>query len=301
MTEFPKDGFLILDKPSGMTSQDAVTRVRRSLHADKAGHTGTLDPLATGVLPIAWGEATKVIPFTGEDVKGYAVEGELGMATDTYDAEGQPAQRGDPSGVRREDLESALRRFLGEQVQIPPRFSAVKIKGKPAYSYAHRGQDVVLKPRSVLLSSVDLISFASPCFSLKVTCSKGTYIRTLVHDLGVALGCYAHVTGLRRFRTGPFTLDQALALEECERNPAHAQEHSLSIEQVLASLPKIPLIAEEISLVRAGARLEGLNHWREIQMISGDLLALAYQGRIWALCRKEHGEEWKYARVLNRA
>lgn len=297
---FPKDGFFILDKPAGFSSQGAVTRVRRWLKADKAGHTGTLDPLATGVLPIAWGEATKVIPFTGEDEKEYAVEGILGQATDTYDAEGRPTERGEAGGVLREDLEASLDPFRGILEQLPPQFSAVKIKGRPAYSYAQRGEEVALKARRIEIFSLTLTSFDRPRFSLRVACSKGTYIRTLVHELGVALGCYAHVSALRRLRTGPFTLEGALPLPEREAEAVPGTSGIRSIEDVLAAWPSLALGDGEVARVRSGVDLTTLDNWTENQAISGPVLTLTHGGLIHAVCRKGPEGGWKYARVLIR-
>lgn len=294
-------GFLVLDKPSGLTSQETVFQVRKCLDLPKAGHTGTLDPLATGVLPVAWGEATKVIPFLDEARKEYLVEGILGISTDTYDSDGTPALRGDYTLIFREDLEKALEGFRGEVEQIPPLYSAVKIGGRPAYRYARKGEDVPRPSRNITVRRIELTSFDPPRFALSVACSRGTYVRSLVHDLGVALGCFAHVCGLKRLKTGDFTLAQALSLTELEEHPLRGWERALSIEQALPDIPKISLEASELDRVRQGARLPRVDKLIETQGILGETLALTDGNQIHALWKRNLQGEWKYARVLNRS
>src|SRR5918996_147242 len=192
------DGLLILDKPSGLTSQQALSRVRRALKVKKLGHTGTLDPLATGVLPIALGEATKIIPYLEETTKSYRVTGRLGETTDSYDSDGKTLRRADPAWVDHGQLVALIQNFLGPQEQVPPLYSAIKVQGRPLYSYARsgEGEDVELKPRQVHFAGLELEGFVSPDFVLRVDCSKGTYVRSLIHDIGERLGCGAHVTEL---------------------------------------------------------------------------------------------------------
>ncbi|MCE9625991.1 MAG: tRNA pseudouridine(55) synthase TruB [Deltaproteobacteria bacterium] len=295
------DAFIVIDKPRGISSQTAVSRLRRALGVAKAGHTGTLDPLATGVLPVALGEATKVIPYLDEDQKVYRVEGLMGIATDTYDAEGRETHRAERVEVSREALEEAVRGFLGEQDQMPPVYSAIKKAGKPLYSYARQGQEVEVPTRKVRMDRLDLESFDGARFSLRVECSKGTYIRSLVHDLGLRLGCWAHVTELRRLRSGPFSESQALPLEGIVSEPALAKGRDLSIESCLEYLPKLSLESElERDRVLSGVPLARIKQALGNTQDLGKTLALAYEGRIYALILAQAGGDFTYGRVLNR-
>ncbi|MCC7343923.1 MAG: tRNA pseudouridine(55) synthase TruB [Deltaproteobacteria bacterium] len=295
------DAFLVLDKPRGLSSQQAVSRARRALGAEKAGHTGTLDPLATGVLPIALGEATKVIPYLEEDLKEYRVTARLGVATDTYDAEGRETQRSEGLSVERGALEAALAGFLGEQEQIPPPFSAIKKDGKPLYAYAREGKDVELKPRRIRIDGLELESFEFPDLSLKVSCGKGTYVRSLIHDLGRRLGTWAHVTELRRLRSGPFTEAQALSLAEIEQDPEAARGRFLEIEACLGHLPQLPLAnEEEKDRVLSGVPLRRIKQVIESNKLFSKPLALTFAGRIQAIVQDSGGPDFSYGRVLHR-
>lgn len=295
------DAFLVLDKPRGLSSQQAVSRARRALGAEKAGHTGTLDPLATGVLPIALGEATKVIPYLDEDIKEYRVVARLGVATDTYDAEGRETHRSEGLSVERAALEAALAGFLGEQEQTPPPFSAIKKDGKPLYAYAREGKDVELKPRRIRIDSLRLESFEFPAFSLTLSCGKGTYVRSLVHDLGRRLGTWAHVTELRRLRSGPFTEAQALSLTDLEGDPGAARGRLLGLEACLSHLPQLPLASEEEkSRVLSGVPLRRIKQVIESNKLFKRPLALTYEGLIQAIVTDEGGSEFSYGRVLHR-
>lgn len=295
------DAFLVLDKPRGLSSQQAVSRVRRALGAGKAGHTGTLDPLATGVLPIALGEATKVIPYLDEDRKEYRVAARLGVATDTYDAEGRETQRSEGLSVERGALEAALSDFLGEQEQVPPPFSAIKKDGKPLYAYAREGKAVELKPRRVRIDALELESFEFPHLSLKINCGKGTYVRSLVHDLGRRLGTWAHVTELRRLRSGPFTEAQALNLSDLEGDPKAARSRFLEIEACLGQLPRLPLASEEEkNRVLSGVPLRRIKQLIESNKLFNKPLALTFEGRILAIVHDAGGPDFSYGRVLHR-
>ena len=295
------DGFLILDKATGMTSQQALTRIRRALKVKKLGHTGTLDPLATGVLPIALGEATKLIPYLEEDTKRYQVTGRLGETTDSYDSDGQILRRVDPSGIDRGQLEAAVQGFLGNQEQIPPAYSAIKFQGRPLYDYARKGEEVELRPRRVHFERLELESFALPDFKLQIFCSKGTYVRSLIHDIGERLGCGAHVTQLRRMASGRFDLERALSLESLLEDPSLLASHLLSIEDLLRDWPKIDLEgAEEIQRARSGVSLRRINQVIEIKGFYGKRLCLADGGRIQALIEATPGRDFEYLRVFNR-
>jgi len=224
------DGILVLDKPRGLTSNAALQKIRWLLNAEKAGHTGSLDPLATGVLPLCFGEATKFSQYLLDADKGYETLMHLGVTTATGDAEGEVLERRDVS-VDRDALEAVLSRFRGDISQIPPMYSALKRDGQPLYKLARAGEVVEREPRSVTIGRLDLLSFEPPFARLSVACSKGTYIRTLVEDIGQVLGAGAHVAELRRTQAGPFSLDQAISLESLEQ--AHAEGGSEALDRFL--------------------------------------------------------------------
>lgn len=210
--KFPMNGILVIDKPQGPTSHDICQYFKRTLPVKKVGHAGTLDPLATGVLVILLDGATKLQPiFLGQD-KEYEFTMRLGETTDTYDAQGKNlATRPIPSNVEQK-LKVLLSRFTGEILQTPPLFSAIKKNGQPLYKLARRGESVAIAPRKIKIHSLDLISFDLPQVTLRMRCSSGTYVRSLVHDIGQVLGCGAHVKALRRLRSEPFGLENAITL-----------------------------------------------------------------------------------------
>ena len=207
------DGILLLDKPVGITSNAALVQSRRLLGAAKAGHTGTLDPLASGLLPICLGEATKFTALLLDADKTYEAEVALGAATTTGDAEGEVVSRGDVSGSEPR-LEPVLQQFLGDQTQVPPMFSALKHKGRPLYSYARAGELVERAARAITVHELELLAFDGETLRIRVRVSKGTYVRTLAHDIGARLGCGAHLKGLRRTAIGELTIDGATTLEQ---------------------------------------------------------------------------------------
>ncbi len=294
------DAFLVLDKPQGLSSQQAVTRVRKALGAAKAGHTGTLDPLATGVLPIALGEATKVIPFLDEEKKEYRVEALLGVTTDTYDAEGQETSRQSAAGIARGDVAALLPGFLGEQAQIPPSFSAIKKLGKPLYAYAREGREVEAESRRIRIDSLELESFGEERLVLRVQCSKGTYIRSLVHDLGKALGCGAHVVALRRLASGLFGETQALSLDQVLSDPKATEAKLLSLESCLARMEALPLESEaERDRVRSGVPLHRISQLIVNKELFDRTLTLVFAEKIIALIESKQGGDFSYGRVLN--
>ena len=224
------DGIILLDKPLGFTSNAALQKVRWLLNAAKAGHTGSLDPLATGVLPLCFGEATKFSQYLLEADKGYEALMQLGETTATGDAEGDVLLRREVK-VDRAQIEAALPAFRGEISQIPPMYSALKRDGQPLYKLARAGEVVEREARSVTIARLELLSLENNQVRLAVDCSKGTYIRTLVEDLGEALGCGAHVIELRRTQAGPFSLAQTVTLEELEA--AHADGGNEAIDRFL--------------------------------------------------------------------
>lgn len=212
------NGWLVLDKPAGMTSTQAVAAVRRAYNAQKAGHAGTLDPLATGILPIALGEATKTVPFAVDGEKAYRFRVLWGTETTTDDREGSAVKTSDTRPTRVE-IEALLPRFIGNIMQTPPAFSAIKIAGERAYDLARSGEDVKLEPRPVDIYSLDIIDDAAPGDVMETTtfeteCGRGTYVRAIARDLGRLLGCFGHVIDLRRTRVAGFTEERAVSLEE---------------------------------------------------------------------------------------
>ncbi len=208
-------GIIVLDKPLGFTSNAALQKVRWLLNAEKAGHTGSLDPLATGVLPLCFGEATKFSQYLLDADKGYEAVMQLGITTTTADAEGDVLQRREVR-VTAADIEAVLPRFRGDIEQVPPMYSALKRDGQPLYKLARAGEVVEREARSVTIARLELLGLEGDLARLSVSCSKGTYIRTLVEDIGEALGCGAHVQALRRTHAGPFELAQAVTLETLE-------------------------------------------------------------------------------------
>jgi tRNA pseudouridine55 synthase len=210
----PINGILLLDKPLHLSSNQALQKVKHLLQAKKAGHTGSLDPLATGMLPICFGKATKLAQsFLGAD-KQYTVTAKLGETTATGDAEGEVLETKPVPSLTAEDLQTVLAKFKGEITQIPPMYSAVKIAGKPLYQLARQGITVERQPRAINIYALELVELSLPLMTLKVHCSKGTYIRTLAEDIGQALGCGAYVTALRRTTVGHFSSDTMLTIEQ---------------------------------------------------------------------------------------
>lgn len=216
------DGILVIDKPEGVTSHDVVQNVRRWADQRRVGHLGTLDPLATGVLPIALGEATKLSKLLTHGEKEYTGEIRLGLETTTYDREGEVTARSEGPWPERETIEKALDRFRGEIDQVPPPYSAIKQGGQPAFRRARRGESVELEPRRVTLYEVRIDHYTPPLLGVTVRCSAGTYLRSLAHDLGRDLDTRGSLWDLRRVRSGPFSLDQAVRLDELpESGRAH--------------------------------------------------------------------------------
>ncbi len=210
------DGFFVIDKPAGITSHDVVSRVRRILGTRKVGHTGTLDPFATGVLPVAVNDGTKAIPFLDEGVKCYEALMQLGVVTDTLDMTGKLLRESDCSFVSEQQLLNAFSHFTGSILQIPPMYSAIKQGGQPLYKLARMGHEVERSARPVEIYSIELLSFALPFVSIRVTCSRGTYVRTLADDIGAMAGCGAALKELRRTASGPFEISAAHTLEDLE-------------------------------------------------------------------------------------
>lgn len=210
------DGILNIDKPYGITSMDVVRRLKRASAQRRVGHGGTLDPIATGVIPICFGQATRLMENVVGGSKTYLATVELGASTDTYDALGEITERRDTSGITIGDLERAVSTFAGEIQQVPPMYSALKRDGKRLYDLARAGVEVEREPRSVVVHDIALKDWAPPVATLQVDCGKGFYMRSLAYDLGQALGCGGHLKTLARLRCGIFTVSDALSLEEAE-------------------------------------------------------------------------------------
>ncbi len=241
------DGVLLVDKPLGFSSNGLLQKVRWLYQAQKAGHTGALDPAATGLLPICFGEATKFTKYLLESDKRYEATGILGICTETLDAEGEITSTNEVPDITSAQLTTLIQeQFLGDIEQVPPMYSALKRDGQKLYELARQGKTVALEPRPVTIYDNELLALTSPEFKLSIHCSKGTYIRTLVADIGDALGCGAHVQALRRTSHGKFDLVQAVSLDQLEQmkeDNRHSEMDSLliSIDELLSELPRIDL------------------------------------------------------------
>jgi len=251
------DGILIVDKPSGCTSHDVVLGIRRLLKIKQVGHGGTLDPDATGVLLLAVGRATRFFPYLSGHDKTYDGSIRLGFATDTYDASGRPDSEERPVDVSPETLAAAMKSLEGEILQLPPPYSAKKIGGRPAYELARAGKEVVLAPVRVVVRSFALRACALPFLEFEVACSSGTYVRSLAHDLGLKLGCGAHLHSLRRTSVGPYALENAVSIERIEAAAAagRLEEILVPLERLLPGVPAVVLVPGALELVFNGRPL----------------------------------------------
>ena len=291
-------GFIVVDKPAGMTSHDVVARVRRLLQTKKVGHTGTLDPFATGVLPVAVGEGTKAIPFLDEGIKEYRAVMRLGAVTDTDDLEGAVLLERPLDAVDDAVIREALTAFTGTVSQIPPMYSALKRNGVPLYKLARKGQEVEREPRQVTIHSLAVDRIDLPFVTFTVRCSRGTYVRALARDLGERLGCGAHLTELRRTRSGPFTLAQARSLEQLADEAAAGPEQVgiVSLTAALAHLPQLELTADGERRVRNGiSPVAGDLAGSFFPDIPGGKVVLVRGGGIVAVA-EEHGGDYLIAR-----
>lgn len=252
-------GIFLLDKPQGMSSNDILQKVKRIYQANKAGHTGALDPLATGMLPICLGEATKFSQFLLDSDKRYLVTAKLGERTDTSDADGQVVQSC-PVNVSLEQIFSALTLFRGEILQVPTMFSALKYQGKPLYEYARAGITVEREARPIVIFELQFIEYNAPYLTLEVHCSKGTYIRTLVDDLGEQLGCGAHVTMLRRLAVAKYPVSAMMSWNElqqlAEQKPETLDDYLLPLDSAVDCLPSLVLSADQTQAVGFGQRVK---------------------------------------------
>ncbi|MGY6634487.1 MAG: tRNA pseudouridine(55) synthase TruB [Alkalilacustris sp.] len=246
------NGWLVVDKPAGMTSTAVVNAVRRALDAQKAGHAGTLDPMATGVLAVALGEATKTVPYVTDALKCYRFTVRLGVATDTDDAEGTATAHSD---LRPDDaaIAAALAPFRGDILQVPPAYSAVKVAGQRAYDLAREGAAPELAARPLWVESLEMVARPDPDHvELEMVCGKGGYVRAIARDLGRALGCLGHVVALRRVWSGPFDADAGATWADIETGEAALTPRLLPLEAALADLPELPASAEGAARLRNG-------------------------------------------------
>lgn len=278
-------GWLVLDKPINMTSTQAVAAVRRAFNAQKAGHSGTLDPLATGILPIALGEGTKTVSFAVDGEKAYRFTVRWGTETETDDTEGGITKTSDNRPARA-DIETLLPRFHGEIMQTPPAYSAIKIAGERAYDLARNGETVVIEPRPVFIDSLTLVAMPDEATSVfEARCGKGTYVRALARDMGRILGCYGHVIALRRTQVGPFDESRAVPLEVLlaaaeSGDPDQVAKYLLPVESALADLPELLVSQSDAATLARGQTV--LIRGRDAPVLSGPAYATS-KGRLVAL------------------
>lgn len=275
-------GFLNIYKPKGLTSHDVVARLRKITKVRQIGHTGTLDPFATGVLPICIGKATRLIEYLDDD-KEYLATVQFGKNTATYDLEGEITATFDKK-VTEEDVKNALKDFEGEISQIPPIYSAIKVNGKKLYDYARQGQDIEIKPRKVTISKIELKEFDKTSQSAKITvaCSKGTYIRSIAYDLGAKLGCGGYLTALERTKAGKFQVNTAIKLEDLT-------EVSQIVENLINPLDMLNIPIHNLS----ENEREKVSHGMSIcnsDFPDSDIVILSYGGRIYAIGKVEQNK-----------
>jgi len=279
------NGWLVLDKPINTTSTQAVAAVRRAFNAQKAGHSGTLDPLATGILPIALGEGTKTVSFAVDGEKAYRFTVRWGAETDTDDTEGKITKTSDDRPARA-DIEALLPRFHGEIMQEPPAYSAIKIAGERAYDLARNGETVVLEPRPVFIESLALVDMPDDATSVfQARCGKGTYVRALARDMGRILGCFGHVIALRRTQVGPFDESRAVSMETLlaaaeSGDPDEVLKYLLPVETALADLPELLVSQSDAATLARGQTV--LIRGRDAPIMSGPAYATS-KGRLVAL------------------
>lgn len=250
------NGIIIIDKPDGWTSQDVAAKLRGVFHERRVGHGGTLDPMATGVLPIFVGRATRAAEFMESAEKEYIAGLRLGLVTNTQDTTGQALEE-HAVNVTREQLEAVLPRFLGPQAQIPPMYSAVKVGGKKLYELARKGQEIERKPRNITIHALEILGGSGADWTIRVRCSKGTYVRTLCHDLGAALGCGGCMSALRRTMAGRFSLESAVTMQQVldfskEHDP---QALLMPIDALFSQYPALIVTMQQAARVRNGAEV----------------------------------------------
>ena len=285
-------GYLVIDKPAGWTSHDVVGRVRRLTGERKVGHAGTLDPAATGVLPVAVGTATRSLEFLSESSKTYLAEITFGVSTDSYDADGVVLSVAPIGDLTRDRVETALRSLEGPQHQVPPMHSAIKIGGKRLYELARRGEEIEREPRDIVLHEILLVDWTSPVAPICIDCSKGTYVRSIAHDLGISLGCGAHLSNLIRLRSGPFTLFDAWTFPELEDLDVATEWMTIAVHPDAGAESLDAILIDTLAAVdwNCGRELVATTQpcdWVRAYDERGDWLGIA-QGDAEAMCWRPH-------------
>ena len=266
------NGVLNIFKNKGMTSFDVVSRVRKIANEKKVGHTGTLDPEAEGVLPVCIGKATKIIDYIMDSEKGYSVKFKLGIKTTTYDLEGEVIEERDTSSLTEKEVEEAINSFKGEYSQVPPMFSALKKNGVRLYDLARKGIEIEREGRNIKIYNIENINIELPYVSMDVTCSKGTYIRSLCYDIGEKLNVFATMTELKRFKTSFFSEDDSINIDDL--NKENIKEHLISIEEALKNYPEIYLEKGYDKLIINGVRVADKRFTKNI--VENDILYKVY-------------------------
>jgi len=275
------DGILNINKPTGMTSHDVVAKVRKLLKQRRVGHAGTLDPAASGVLPICVGQATRVAEYLSESGKAYQATIVFGMVTDTYDSEGTIMRTASTQDLTRAQIEALLPKFLGEQMQVPPRYSAIKLQGQPAYKRARAGEDMAMEARPITIYQLEIIDWQPsqpPTLTLAIECRKGTYIRSLAYDLGEQAGCGAYLGSLIRTRSGPFPLSESITLEQLAEAAAQgtAEQSLFPADKAIEHYPALVLDETTTERVRHGNAFEYLD---QANMLHEQSLARVYDDK----------------------
>lgn len=290
-----KGGIIVIDKPAGITSARVVQKVKKALMAEKAGHLGTLDPIATGVLCLAVNRGTKLVEFSQNGYKTYYAVIKLGEETDTLDAEGKIVRTAEINNVTEETVTAALEGLKGTISQIPPMYSALKKNGKPLYKLARQGKEVERQPRQVEIASLQLKRLNLPYLYLSVICSGGTYIRSLAAELGRLLGCGGHLLGLRRVASEPWNLNQSVILSDFDSKDPKSiwNEHALPFDHVLDFLPQVQIQKDDIELVRKGTRLITIDCEAgfDQSLTENDLVALKYNEALFAVAKRHNIED----------
>ena len=298
-------GVLVVDKPVGLTSHDVVQIVRKGTNIRRAGHTGTLDPRASGVLVILVGPAVRLSEYVSASDKRYQAVIRLGASTDTYDADGRILSTSPVDRITEDEFQDALENFVGEIEQVPPPYSAVKVKGRKAYEMARDGEDVDLAPRRIKVYSLELLEWAPPEAVIDVYCSSGTYVRSLAHDLGEKLGCGAHLIGLRRTKSGRFTLRDAQPLRKLREafEDGNWYQYLIPAAEALSDWPAVELTHEQVESIRHGHRIpaeEGAEEMSAGQFQGTSMVrGVSEQGELVALMELvTEDNEWQPKKVF---
>ena len=304
-------GVLVIDKPVGMTSHDVVQIIRRGTGIRRAGHTGTLDPRASGVLVVLIGPAVRLSEYVSASDKRYQATLRLGSSTDTYDADGRITRHQNVDNVTEEQFEGILKNYTGEILQSPPPYSAVKVKGRPSYESARKGEKVTLEPRKINVYSLETLEWAPPEAVLDIYCSSGTYVRSLAHDLGNELGTGAYLIGLRRTKSGRFTLRDAVPLRQIQDSflTGEWSRYLIPAAEALGDWPYITLVGQDVETVRHGHRLPAKDDAKDLvdpkkhpyaeEGSLGMVRAITEQGDLVAIVQYiEEDHEWQPKKVF---